>query len=419
MTGLPAGWRRASISALGIRAQPGFASGAHSRIASGVPHLRPMNISRLGQIDLSDVKYVEDRTDRRVAHGDVLFNNTNSPALVGKTAYVTSHEPLAYSNHMTRLRYDAGTIDGRFLAYQLHGLWAADYFKAICSNHVNQASVASRRLAQVEIAVAPLEEQRGIVDILEDHLSRLDAAVEALRVGSLRSKAWRTSLTDQLIWRTASPKTPVASLLSEPLRNGHSARASTDATGIRTLTLTAVTQGSFDPAYTKMTVAQSDRVSDLWLRPGDILVERANTAELVGTAAYYDGPENWAIFPDLLIRVRVDREVARPQFVAMAMSSERAHRWMRSQAKGLAGSMPKIDQGTVGALMIPNPSLDNQDAALAGLEVVVQASQRLTSGVATARRRADTLRRALLKAAFSGRLTSHASDVDFAEEPTA
>lgn len=177
-----------------------------------------------------------------------------------------------------------------------------------------------------------------------------------------------------------------------------------------------MTLGDFDPKYTKMTIADPDRVANLWLQPGDILVERSNTAELVGTVAFYDGPTDWAIFPDLLIRARVNEEVARPQFVAAAMSSERSHRWLRSRAKGLAGSMPKIDQGTIGALTIPSPALRDQDAVLVSLAEAASTAARLSSEVGNARRRADALRNVLLQAAISGRLTGQAPDFDRAEE---
>src|SRR5664280_2444475 len=136
MKDLPPDWATATLADLGVQAQPGFASGAHNRLGSGVAHLRPMNVSRDGRLDLRDVKYVEDKSDRRVQHGDVLFNNTNSPELVGKTALVSAPTPLAFSNHMTRLRPGNG-LDAGFLAHQLHALWVGGYFQRICSNHVN------------------------------------------------------------------------------------------------------------------------------------------------------------------------------------------------------------------------------------------------------------------------------------------
>ncbi|MDP4014177.1 MAG: restriction endonuclease subunit S [Candidatus Nanopelagicales bacterium] len=194
MTELPTDWSRASLRELHIEAQPGFACGKHHRQGGGVAHLRPMNISREGSLTLDDVKYVDDDSARRVVAGDVLFNNTNSPPLVGKTAYVSVPEPLAFSNHMTRLRVQDDVIDARFLALQLHSLWGQGYFQRICSNHVNQASVATRKLLETVITFPPLAEQRRIVAILEDHLSRLAVGEDSLRSVMVRSASLRKSL---------------------------------------------------------------------------------------------------------------------------------------------------------------------------------------------------------------------------------
>ena len=78
-------------------------------------------------------------------------------------------------------------------------------------------------------------------------------------------------------WKTMR----LVDLLREPLRNGHSAKATNTHEGIRTLTLTAVTQNDFSIGNTKLTVAAPERVRGMWLRSGDILVERANTPSML------------------------------------------------------------------------------------------------------------------------------------------
>lgn len=100
---LPAGWTCAPIGELVATIRPGFASGKHTDERFGVPHLRPMNISREGKLDLSLLLHVPEGKDLRVRPGDVLFNNTNSRELVGKTAPINDGE-YGFSNHMTRLR---------------------------------------------------------------------------------------------------------------------------------------------------------------------------------------------------------------------------------------------------------------------------------------------------------------------------
>jgi len=55
----------------------------------------------------------------------------------------------------------------------------------------------------------------------------------------------------------------LAELLREPLKNGHSAKEIDSPDGIRTLTLSAVTEDDFGEHNTKITCADPERVRDL------------------------------------------------------------------------------------------------------------------------------------------------------------
>ena len=191
---LPAGWVAANVGEIIFDIQPGFASGVHNQDGLGVPHLRPMNIDREGRLDFSVLKYVPPGDPLRIARGDILFNNTNSPELVGKTTSIDRDGEWAFSNHMTRLRPPDG-IAGKFVAHQLHFLWTAGYFRNRCTHHVNQASIASKTLAEtVPLAVPPTGEQHRIVAEIEKQFTRLDAAVAALKRIQANLRRYRASV---------------------------------------------------------------------------------------------------------------------------------------------------------------------------------------------------------------------------------
>lgn len=196
---------------------------------------------------------------------------------------------------------------------------------------------------------------------------------------------------------------PFGLLLREPLRNGHSAKASGNGSGVPTLTLSAVTHDSFVPENVKLTVADPARVRDLWLEPDDILIERANTPELVGTAALFSGPREFAIFPDLMIRARVHHEIS-ARYVAAFLRAQNAREHFRRRAQGIAGSMPKIDQTTIEALIVPLAPRDEQDRIVAAIE---QHLSDIDAGVTALERALLNLKRyraSILKAACEGKL---------------
>jgi len=97
----------------------------------------------------------------------VIFNNTNSRDLVGKTALWRGElDPCVLSNHMTFLRVIGRDVDAGYIARFLHRLWLTRYFESIRRQHVNQASISLERLRDVEIPLPPLAEQRAIARAL-------------------------------------------------------------------------------------------------------------------------------------------------------------------------------------------------------------------------------------------------------------
>jgi type I restriction enzyme, S subunit len=152
--------------------------------------------------------------------GDVLFNNTNSPELIGKTTAVLIETRLAYSNHMTRIRLEDG-LSSTFVARQLHFLWMSGYFRHRCVNHVNQASISADPLSEtVPVLVAPSAEQSRIADALDELFSDLDAGVPALERVREKLKLYRVSVLKAAVegtltveWRAQHPYTEPASEL--------------------------------------------------------------------------------------------------------------------------------------------------------------------------------------------------------------
>jgi type I restriction enzyme S subunit len=179
-----------------------------------------MNISEKGEIDLSKVKYVEeDYTPLRA--GDVLFNNTNSPVLVGKTAHIDQDQDWAHSNHMTRIRGLADGVSSKWVANWLHFLFQDGYFRMHCRNHVNQASIGVNFLKdKVDVPLPPLPEQRRIVTKIEELFSNLDAGMDDLQAAGQQLERYRLSVLQAAVegrltadWRRTHDPEPADQLL--------------------------------------------------------------------------------------------------------------------------------------------------------------------------------------------------------------
>ena len=255
------------------------------------------------------------------------------------------------------------------------------------------------RSASIRIAPS-LAEQKRIVAAIEEHFSRLDAVDASLRRATRRVEVLRQTVINRA---TKGTRYRLGDRLSEPLRNGCSPPRSSDG-NTRILTLTAVTDRAFTEENTRTAVVPQAQRDKLMLQSGDILVQRSNTPELVGTSALYAGPSGWAVFPDLLIRVRTDNTLL-PKYLELAMRSSDVRRYFRLAAQGIAGSMPKISQSTIEELEIPIPeSIAEQRSIVTRVASELEAVKEVQDSVSSARKRTDSLRRAVLATAFAGQL---------------
>lgn len=158
-----------------------------------------------------------------------------------------------------------------------------------------------------------------------------------------------------------SRRVPLEELLSEGPTNGYSGPTGADATGSPTLRLSATSSGAFilDQTTTKRLYETIPPDSDLWLKPGDLLVQRSNTIDLVGTAAIYNGDPDAYVYPDLMMRLRF-REPETARFVQRFMNSPAGRLFFLRMAVGSSGSMPKISGAKLRTMDVPCPPLAEQ-----------------------------------------------------------
>jgi type I restriction enzyme S subunit len=163
----------------------------------------------------------------------------------------------------------------------------------------------------------------------------------------------------------------VAELVTTGPKNGYSGRSGKEARGTPTLSLGATSSGSM--VLNEGTVKRLDESipqhSHLYLNPGDVLVQRSNTPDLVGTTAVFDGPAGTYVYPDLMMRMRFRADVT-AQFFWRYANSTSGRRFFVSIAAGSSGSMPKISGEKLRKMPIPHPPLLEQRAIATALSDV-------------------------------------------------
>ena len=188
--------------------------------------------------------------------------------------------------------------------------------------------------------------------------------------------------------------------LEEKPRNGVSLKPVEHVTNAKTLKLSATSSGTFDGSQTKYLDLDVEEDSYLWLRDGDILIQRANSLELVGTAAVYRGAPSEFIYPDLMMKCRAVFPES-TDYLHHVLSARITRDYFKSKASGSAGNMPKVNQDTVINTLIPLPPLAEQAAIVERVEALMTTCRLLEAEIEQARTHAAHLLQAVLKEAFA------------------
>ena len=135
-----------------------------------------------GEINWDDLAYSNDEEDiekYKLVPGDVLFNRTNSPALVGKTSIYRGEYPAIYAGYLIKLDYDRSRIIGDYLNYSLNTVSAKEYCNSVKTDGVNQSNINAKKIGAYRFDMPKINEQSEIVRILDDLLAKERQAKEA------------------------------------------------------------------------------------------------------------------------------------------------------------------------------------------------------------------------------------------------
>ncbi len=220
---LPEGWAWSTVEQLAYRVQYGTSAKAGAD-PGGVPVLRMGNILN-GSLVLDDVKFLPlghvEFPELLLATGDILFNRTNSPELVGKTAvYRGVPSPCSFASYLIRVRL-TNCCGPEFLACYINSVHGREWIRTVVSQQVGQANVNGSKLKALAVPTPPAAEQRRIVAEVDRRLSlvdELEAGIEhsLKRADRLRQSILKRAFAGKLV--AQDPNDEPASVLLERIR---------------------------------------------------------------------------------------------------------------------------------------------------------------------------------------------------------
>jgi type I restriction enzyme, S subunit len=160
----PHKWPLASVE--DVAASVSYGTSQKASLTGDIPVLRMNNITASGEIDLADLKYMQAREvaqNHLVQAGDVLFNRTNSPELVGKTALYRGNDPLAYAGYLIRVRFGE-SIDPEYFAAFMNLPSTKILLRNMCKTIIGMANINATQLKSIRLPVPPMPRQQEFVE---------------------------------------------------------------------------------------------------------------------------------------------------------------------------------------------------------------------------------------------------------------
>lgn len=406
---LPRGWAFVRLGDITNRIGSGSTprGGKSAYVEKGIPFLRSQNVWNDG-LNLSEVAYIPHETHQKMSNtvvlpNDVLLNITG--ASLGRcTIYPDGIGEANVSQHVTIIR-----PTNESMRFFLHTCLLSPYGQnLIWGRQVGMAreGLSKKVLELFEIPTPPLAEQHRIVAKVDELMALCDQLeqqqtnnnethqllVETLLTSLTQAtdqddftKAWQSiadhfdtlfitessidqikqtiielAINGKLIkFENGWEKLLVKDLLTFGPRNGLSPKEASYETKVKVLKLGATTKGLLDLNESKFVDIEIEEDSHLWIRDGDILIQRGNAAQYVGCNVVVTGKPSDYIYPDLMMKLRTNDRVY-PHYLSLCLSALSSRKYMWGKMTGTSGTMPKISKKVVESIPLIIPDLETQ-----------------------------------------------------------
>jgi type I restriction enzyme, S subunit len=183
---------------------------------------------------------------------------------------------------------------------------------------------------------------------------------------------------------------------------GTSQKVNDDPAGIPVLRMGNIQNGRLDLRRLKYLHLDENDRRKLLLRQGDLLVNRTNSAELVGKSAVFNCDGDYA-FASYLIRLRLDLDKADPYLVAYFINSPVGRAYMFSERRQMTGQA-NVNATKLKALPIALPPLVEQRRITSHLDALAHQVDMLRRLQFESAVELDALLPSILSKAFNGEL---------------
>lgn len=296
-------------------------------------------------------------------------------------------------------------IDSRFLYYFLKSARGNQLINFYGNRGSVRSALRFADLCKIEVNLPmTLEEQHRTVARIEELAIQIEESCHLNREAAEEAEILLGAKVSEL-FKNGPAKGWINGKLGDYVSDdcyGTSEKTSDDEAGTPVLRMGNIQKGRIDLQNLRYLHLSEKDQAKLLLQSGDILVNRTNSAELVGKCAVFDLEGDYS-FASYLIRLRLDQQRADPWLVAAYINSPMGREYMLSEKRQMTGQA-NVNCTKLKALPIALPALDEQQrmvAELNALQSEVDVLKRLQAETAT---ELDALMPSILDRAFKGEL---------------
>jgi len=405
--GLPTGWVKTKISEVAelIRGVTYRKADSTSFAAPGlVPILRATNIQDrlLTEDDLVFVPKKCVSPKQYLQMGDIVIaTSSGSSSVVGKSAPLQTDWPGSFGAFCAVLRAEP-KVDPRYLSYFVSSSQVRDKW-SLLARGTNINNLKAGDVASTVVPLPPLAEQECIVDGIEEQFSRIDAGAAALErvrknLKRMRTAAFATIADSVDSWITLGE---IADVVGGVTKDG---KRQSDPSFIEVpyLRVANVQRGFLDLNVVTTIRVPPATARNLRLEPGDILFNEGGDRDKLGRGWIWEGKISDCIHQNHVFRARLRTERFEPKFVSMHGNTF-GRTWFETMGKQTT-NLASLNLTTLKSFPVPDLPIERQCEIVAEVEREVSLVDALELAADHSFARCDSLRSAILAAAFSGEL---------------
>lgn len=334
-----------------------------------------LNLKRIKKIDFQgNIHLAEDVQTKTkmvlIKTGMLVISGINVSK--GAITVYEGEEDVMATIHYSAYSYDKDRINPIYLRYLFQSTLFLNSVKSLTRGGI-KTEIKSKDLLSLEVKFhSEQKRQDAVVANIRKSLSNLDKL--KLKIKKLDSAFQRMlEAHNQYLINSIIKQSDLMNLTEllegKGMQNGISPQEVEDGThnALTSFSLAATSAGFFNFAKIKIVDGKEVEFNKYKLSKGDLLIQRGNSSHFVGVSAVFDGKDEAYIYPDLMIRLKVNNLIL-SKYLHIFLMSQGIRDYFRSVASGTNDTMKKINQAKIKKIEVPVPEKNIQKKLIAESE---------------------------------------------------